>query len=59
MMEKEYIIRKARMEDTGTLDAMLTELIGYETRYDSNLDASYQVQDNYARLLKNRDVHCW
>ena len=52
MMEKEYIIRKARMEDTNTLDAMLTELIGYETRYDSNLDASYQVQDNYARLVE-------
>ena len=52
MMEKEYIIRKARMEDTNTLDAMLTELIGYETRYDSNLDASYRVQDNYARLVE-------
>ena len=52
MMEKEYIIRKARMEDANTLDAMLTELIGYETRYDSNLDASYQVQDNYARLVE-------
>lgn len=51
-MEKEYIIRKARMEDANTLDAMLTELIGYETRYDSNLDASYQVQDNYARLVE-------
>lgn len=52
MMEKECIIRKARMEDANTLDAMLTELIGYETRYDSNLDASYQVQDNYARLVE-------
>ena len=52
MMEKEYIIRKARMEDANTLDAMLTELIGYETRYDSNLDASYRVQDNYARLVE-------
>lgn len=52
MMEKEYIIRKARMEDANTLDAMLTELIGYETRYDSNLDASYRVQDNYARMVE-------
>lgn len=51
MMKNEFLIRKARMADTRTLDAMLTELIGYETRYDSNLDASYQVQDNYARLV--------
>lgn len=52
MMKNEFLIRKARMADTRTLDAMLTELIGYETRYDSNLDASYQVQDNYARLVE-------
>lgn len=52
MMKSEFLIRKARMADTRTLDAMLTELIGYETRYDSNLDASYQVQDNYARLVE-------
>lgn len=51
MVENEYLIRKARMEDTKTLDAMLTELIGYETRYDSNLDSSYRVEDNYARSV--------
>lgn len=40
-------LREAAPADAARLDALLTKLIHYETRYDPNLKRSYVVADNY------------
>ena len=40
-------LRDATPADAARLDALLTKLIHYEAQYDSNLNGSYVVTDNY------------
>ena len=57
-MEKEYIIRKARMEDTNTLDAMLTELgMKPDTTAIWTLPTGYRI--TMPGWWKNQGVRCW
>lgn len=48
-------IRIAKMTDADILDAMLTKLIRYESRWDENLDKEYSVQDNYSNMIDHPD----
>ena len=45
------IIREANKNDCAKLDALLTKLIRYESRYDTNIDPDYVVTDNYNERL--------
>ena len=44
-------IRDARMEDAEILDRMLTELIRYETQWNSNMVDDFTVQHNYENRI--------
>ena len=46
------VIRKAMESDGAALDALLTKLIRYETRYDSNLSPEVVIKDNYAQRIE-------
>ena len=52
-------IRNAGMKDAAELDAMLTKLIRYESRWDENLDTEYTVQDNYSHMIGHPDCRIW
>ena len=45
-------VREANKNDCEIMDGLLTELIRYETRYDSNLSHGYTVKNNYAERLE-------
>lgn len=44
-------IREANKNDCVKLGALLTKLIQYESRYDTNLNPDYTVTDNYNERL--------
>ena len=44
-------IRDARTEDTQQLDQLLTRLIRFEAQYDSNLNRTCQMNDNYCHRI--------
>lgn len=48
-------IRQAQAKDGAAMDALLTELIRYEARFDANMDPTATVTDNYARLLDQEE----
>ena len=45
-------VREAGTGDCEILDGLLTELIRYETRFDSNMEPGYTVKNNYAERLE-------
>ncbi len=44
-------IREANKNDCEKLDTLLTKLIHYEARYDTNINCEYIVSDNYSERL--------
>ncbi len=44
-------IRDAQQPDTVFLDAMLTQLIRHEKRWDNNIDKNTVISDNYKNLI--------
>lgn len=52
-------IREAERKDAAVLDAMLTELIHYEHRFDQNLDRDYRVTGNYSNMIGRDGCKIW
>ena len=51
----EVEICKAKMEDTKVLDALLTQLVQDERKYDTSIDPSFVVSNFYKHYIEDKE----